>query len=147
MDNYKSPRPTPPPVPPHLRGDAFVIPQNIGSITCNFCNVRKFFNYRNPKTTWVLCKDCQKVVDQAGPRLNGNYPIPGIRYTRPSKVDLTGPHGHATLPSEQFFWDSPGEKRPEFKNWYHPLEPPKPCRPNQNFSSTDDSSDDDYFVL
>ena len=117
-----------------------VIPPNSGAIGCNFCNAIKIFNHRyRDNIIWILCKNCQFVVDKAGPRYTTFLNIPGHRFTRPPCVDLTGPHGIRTVPTEQFYWDT-GEKLPEYENTYHLLDPPQ----NISASVSDTSSESSF---
>jgi len=122
----------------------FVVHPHTGSIGCNFCGVRRIFNHRfQNNVAWVLCKECQFVHDKGykqTKRFTQVLPIPGHRWTKRPIIDLTGPKGKL-IDAEQYYWDAPGEKLPQFRNEYHLLEYHAPLK----FNYLDvDSSDSEY---
>ena len=126
-----------------------------GALGCNGCGLKKIFHHHRPVVAWMLCKECKKVVDLAGPLCekepNQYSSFFNRRFVKPACNDLTGPHGVRTLPLEQHYWDDWGERLPQFRNTYHLLDsvpPPSLLEIDRHSSSNSEfSSDEDADII
>lgn len=101
-----------------MSGDVF---GGVGAIGCNFCGNVFWFNCRNRKVVWLLCKNCKFVYTRGGPAVRTPM-LPGQRFTRPPCVDLSGPHGVRTLIQN---WDT-GDTHDVYNFLYDSDDPRRP---------------------
>lgn len=108
----------------------------IGFLGCNFCGSIKVVNARHESIFWSLCKDCNFVYQKSCfinefidgvPRRRSAVPVK-CRYTKPSSIDTSGPHGERTVSNENIYWDPLPDGsyaiQEEMKNEYYLLNPP-----------------------